>query len=372
MSLMLTAGSTDAVLAALNRSLAIAEEHGDTLDRLQRLGALQMLYIRMNHVEAILRYARRGIAVAATTEEPAAMSLARYMSGVSLYLTGDLGGARAELEAALRTPRCRRTGTVYLVMDHHNRASILLARTLWLQGYSAQAVERARETVADAAGMDNPMTLYIALIWAVPMFLWAGDFESAEEYTVRFVAHAETHSLGPYSAVGRGFTGALAIRRGQPSQGVEDLLGCLDELHTVRYELPTTTFSIELAQGLAAIDRSDEGLRLVDETMRCVTKNGDFLYMPELLRVKGGLHLSIARTLVGDAEVCFLQSLEHSRRQGARAWEVRTATDLAALWASRNRTDEARALLRPVLEQFVEGLDTADLKAAEHLLATLG
>ena len=32
----------------------------------------------------------------------------------------------------------------------------------------------------------------------------------------------------------------------------------------------------------------------------------------------------------------------------------------------------ARALLQPVFEQFVEGSDTADLKAAERLLATLG
>ena len=67
-----------------------------------------------------------------------------------------------------------------------------------------------------------------------------------------------------------------------------------------------------------------------------------------------------------------MQSLELSRRQGARAWELRTAIDLAALWAGQGRSDDARALLQPVFEQFVEGLDTADLKAAERLLATLG
>jgi hypothetical protein len=216
------------------------------------------------------------------------------------------------------------------------------------------------------------MTLYIALIWAVPMFLWAGDLESAEEYTDRFVAHAESHSLGPYAAVGRGFAGALAVRRGQPSKGAENLLGCLDELHTVRYKLPTTTFSIELAQGLAAIGKADEGITVMDETIRSVTTNGDRLYMPELMRVKGGLHLSSAPTLVDEAEACFLQSLEWSRRQGARAWELRTATDLAALWAGRNRTDAARALLLPLFEHSVEGLDTAGLKNAEHLLASLG
>jgi hypothetical protein len=50
---------------------------------------------------------------------------------------------------------------------------------------------------------------------------------------------------------------------------------------------------------------------------------------------------------------------------------LRTAVDLAALWAAQGQRDRARAILQPIFEQFVEGFDTADLKAAEHLLATL-
>ena len=67
-----------------------------------------------------------------------------------------------------------------------------------------------------------------------------------------------------------------------------------------------------------------------------------------------------------------MQSLELSRDHGSRAWELRTATDLAALWAGQGRAEDARALLLPVFEQFTEGLDTPDLKAAQHLLTTLG
>jgi predicted ATPase len=63
--------------------------------------------------------------------------------------------------------------------------------------------------------------------------------------------------------------------------------------------------------------------------------------------------------------------VELSRAHGSRAWELRTATDLAALWADQGRIDDARTLLLPVFEQFTEGSDTADLKAAERLLKTL-
>jgi predicted ATPase len=66
-----------------------------------------------------------------------------------------------------------------------------------------------------------------------------------------------------------------------------------------------------------------------------------------------------------------MRSLELSRRQGARSWELRTAVDLAALWAAQGRSDSARALLRPVFEQFAEGSDTADLRNAERLLGAV-
>jgi hypothetical protein len=72
-----------------------------------------------------------------------------------------------------------------------------------------------------------------------------------------------------------------------------------------------------------------------------------------------------------DAEMCFLQSLDWSRRQGARSWELRTTVDLAALWAAQGQRERARAVLTPIFEAFVEGLDTADLRAAERLLTTL-
>ena len=50
----------------------------------------------------------------------------------------------------------------------------------------------------------------------------------------------------------------------------------------------------------------------------------------------------------------------------------RPAIDLAALTADQGRPEDARALLMPVFSRFLEGSDTADVKAARDLLATLG
>jgi hypothetical protein len=81
--------------------------------------------------------------------------------------------------------------------------------------------------------------------------------------------------------------------------------------------------------------------------------------------------LSMPQPRREEAEACFIQSLDWSRRQGARSWELRTAVDLAALWAADGQRERAQSVLQPIFEVFVEALDTADLMAAERLLATL-
>jgi predicted ATPase/DNA-binding winged helix-turn-helix (wHTH) protein len=368
-SLMFTRGGSDAAQVALDRSLAIAEQRGGALDQLRVLGPLQMFNLRTADFKAALHCANRCSTIAGTTEDLAAVTLAHSVLGISLHLSGDLSGARAELEAALRhAPRSERTTTIYLGFEGRVLAGAVLARTLWLQGHPAQAVERARQTVNDAAAMEHSLTLSIALIWATSVFLWTGDLPSAEEYIDWLISRSESHSLAPYLAVGRGFKGELAIRRGDAEGGVEALQGSLEKLHAMPYELLTTPLNLKLVQGLAALGRYAEGVSLIEETIQQVETNGDVVYMPELLRVKGGLLLGAPQPDPDDAEMCFMRSLELSRRQGARGWELRTAVDLAALLAGQGRPEGGRMHLQPVFEQFVEGLDTTDLKAAARLL----
>jgi predicted ATPase/DNA-binding winged helix-turn-helix (wHTH) protein len=368
LSSMFTLGNSEVALVALNRSLKIAEERNDAPNQLQLLGRMHIFHERMGHFETALRFAERSSVISAALGDPSAIAVAQSLLGVSLHLLGDHDGARAQLEAAINCPDRQRTTTVY-GFDHHNRSCITLARTLWLQGHPTKAAELARQTVHEAAQMDHPVTLCIALIWAVSVFLWSGDLESAEENIDRFIAHAQSRSMGPYLAVGRGVKGELAIRRGDAKSGVESLKQCLEELHAARYKLLTTTFNISLIQGLLNMGRSDEGMALIDETIRLVEGNGDLVFMPELLRVKGNALLSLPKPSLDKAEHCFMDSLECSGRQGALAWELRTAVDLAKLLAEQKRYVEAKALLQPVFERFEQDSNTADYKIAGQLLA---
>jgi predicted ATPase/DNA-binding winged helix-turn-helix (wHTH) protein len=366
-------GQSRSAREALERGLAIAEARGDVFYQVELVSTLTMFHTRGGNFKTALHYAKLGQAVAGTVADATAIALAQSVLGRSLHVMGDHSGARAAFEASLQYwSNLPGTSDVYLGFDHHILVSIGLARTLWLQGHPAQAAERMHQTIRDVERRDNMVfSLGFALFWAPGVFLWVGDLRSAEEYADRLISHGETHVRKHNLAVGRAYKGALAILRGDASGGVESLKGCLEQLHAVHYEMLNTEFKLALVQGLMAIGQSDDGLALVDETINLIEANGDLLYMPEALRVKGNVLLSVTQRRRDDAELCFTQSLDWSRRQGARSWELRTAIDLAALWAAQGQRKRAQAILQPIYDQFVEGLGTADLQAAAHQLAML-
>jgi predicted ATPase/DNA-binding winged helix-turn-helix (wHTH) protein len=373
MSAAFTLGNSETARSALSKSLKIAERFEDAPSQLHLLGILHTFHHRTGDFKAAMPLAERSSVVARMVGGSGALALGHTLLGVSYHHRGDLQAARVELEAALRQKqRSQQASTTSLGFDGLNIAGVVLARTLWLLGYPTQAEERMRQTVDDAASSDHQITLSIALVWAISLFLWTGDLGSAEEHLDRLVSRAKSHSLGPYIAACRGFKGELAVRRGDPETGVEALQGCLCELHASRHGLLTTAFTIALVEGLIAIARPVDGISLLHKTIEAIErKDGDIPYIPELHRLRGKALLSLPQPRVDEAKMCFVQSVQSSRRQSARAWELRTSVDLAAMLATQGRAESARDCLQPIFAEFTEGFDTADLQAAVRLLAAI-
>jgi predicted ATPase len=371
-SLMLTRGNADPVYGALTRSLETAESRNDAFHMAGMLGMLQLYHLRGGDYRLALQYAERSVAIAKSVGDVRLTALAHSLLGISRHLIGDLDGARVELEAALGHDSDTASGhAVYFGFDHLTLANAALATTLWLQGYPAQASARALKAADDAERTNHPLSLSNALT-AITVLLWTGELEAAERHLEWFVSRAETQYFRPFFDVGRGLKAELAIRRGDVESGVETLRECLQNLHAARFGRFTARFNIFLAHGLAATGRHKESIALIDETVQLVEAKGGVPYSPELLRLKGSILLAMPKPRAKDAERCFEQSLELSRNSGSRVWELRTATDLAALWADQGRVKDARGLLLPVFRRFTEGLNTPDLKAAADLLKSLG
>lgn len=365
-------GQSETAREALVKSVAIADARGDGLNRVGLRSLRHMFHFRGGEFSQAMQNATQCRAIAGTVEDTAAMALAHSILGRSLHMAGEHGAARVELEALMaQRQRTRHASTIYLGYDRHYRAEIALARTLWLQGHPDEAAERARQAVKDAERLDRPESLSVVLAWAASVFLWTGDLGSAEELIASSIFHAESQALEPLVVLGRARRSELAIRGGDVRDGVESLKVSLSRVKAMNYGLLMTEFEISLAQGLAAIGLPSEGLTLLDSATQASETRGDLVYMPELLRMKGSLLASMPQFDDDGAQSCLRKSLTLSRHQGARAWELRAATDLATLLNARGDFEDARALLQPLYDQFTEGRDTADLKAAERLLATL-
>ena len=307
--------------------------------------------------------------MAALIGDPVGIAESNSALGISRHLEGNIVSAHSHLEAALvQLPASQRIDPFHFGFDYRNRARIALARTLWLEGYPERAAVVARQTVDEAEAVNHPVTLCIALIWAVSVSIWEGNLTVAEEYIDRFIAEANRHSLGPYQAVGRGVKGELAVKRGQADTGILLLRSALEILHGHRYELLTTTFKSALAEGLAAVARSEEALAVVNEAIALVDRNGDLFMMPELLRIKATILMMSPDQDFTIAETCLLESLEIAERQSALSWQLRTATSLAHLYLRQGHFDRAHGVLAPQYRRFTEGFETTDLKVARDLL----
>jgi hypothetical protein len=308
LSSMFTRGHSEEARVALTNSLRIAEQRRDANHQLRILSLLHMFHHRVGDVRTALTWAKRSAAIAATSEAPAAVALARAQLGISLTLTGDLGGARFEFEAALQHPEIFVQGFDYRVI-----ASGYLARVLWLQGYPAQDAAGTRLNVSNAARSGHPLSLTFALSFAVPLLLWLRDISAGEDYLAWFLSHTKSYAQLPFHAVARGFEGQWAISRGHVQAGVAILEGSLRDLEAANYNIWATPFNISRSQALVQLGRLTEALALIDDTIGQTEENGDRTYIPELLRIKAEVLGAMDPLGAERAESCLTASLEWSR-----------------------------------------------------------
>ena len=341
LSLIYTRGNSEAASAALNRSLAIAKARGDHLNEVRLLGPLFFYYLRSGEFKVCLDFARRSAEIANTVDDAAATALAHTLMGISFTMMGDLGGAQAELDAALESGAGASAGAIYFGFDYYSWVRLAQVTMFCLQGEPAKARSAIKEAFRAVEGMQHPVSLAIA-INSVAALLWIGDLDAAEEHLDWFIARAQSESFEPYLHLGHAFKGELAICRGEISAGVEILQSRLERLRAARYQHFIMRLQSVLARGLAASGRWAEALALLDKTERLIEEKGYTSFLPELFRLKGSILLAMPERRVADAEEYFTQSLQLSRVQGSRAWELRTATDLAAHWARQGRAEDAR------------------------------
>lgn len=367
LTLMFTRGSVDEAEVALRRALAISQALADTWGQLRLLARLQIFFERIGDFRSSMMWAQQAVEVAKDIDRPEAIAVAASLAGVSQHLMGNQALARPELENAMRLSLpSRRSWTLHYGFDYRNRSGIALSRTLWLQGYPDQARQQVEQTISEAAALDHPVTYCIALLGAVSLYLWMEELDQAAATLDEFSRSSELNGLGPNIAALEGLRGALAIKMGHPQEAIASIRTSLARLQSNRYEMLTTTFEMALVEGYLESGRGSEALDLVQRAIERCKNGGDGFALPELLRMQSRIpNPSCGRA--GRSEELLLEALASARQQGARAWEVRCASDLARLWIGRGRLSDAFELIAPLHRSPSEGRDTRDMRALDDI-----
>jgi predicted ATPase/DNA-binding winged helix-turn-helix (wHTH) protein len=368
-SLMFIKGNIEEVRAALTTALSLAEVLSLPYHQMRLFAVQHTFLMRIGDFPGAAAVAEQNEAVAKRTADPTAMMIADWMLGVSHHALGDQVRAGRLCETALNPEPIPNSSLIRSGYDQQTHALVMLARSLWLQGYASRAVTIATQALHRANALDHPVSLCVGSIFAVTVFLWTGGWSEAERIIDRLIVCSEKYSLRSYHAIGLGLKGKFSFRRGDAEAGLRLLTASLNALEAGQHASLTGVLTSDLAIALATAGRIYEAEAAIDKAMAFGEPTRSHFHLPEMMRIKGEILASGSHAC--DAEAWFSRSIDLAREQAALAWELRAAASLAHLGARQGRGDEASRVLRPVYDRFTEGFDTPDLRAAKRLLDEL-
>jgi tetratricopeptide (TPR) repeat protein len=375
-AIFITMGPPEQAKTLLTEALETAYALNDPKAQAGALSTLISIYTSRGEYARALIAAERIEQIAHLIGDPTHLRLAYQHMGSALHLMGRAREAQQYLERVLGTPAAPgdRRDTIYFNSNVHAAARVMLARALWMQGFTEQAFNEARLSQEELHGKDQQLLLCRTLYHGIcRIALMTGDFATADREIARLIEAAVGLNAHVWEIAGHFLKGKLLVERGAFAQGLLVLRDAFETCDRTGWHISYPEFKSALALGLAGTGRLDEALVAVDEAMAADHDGADGhgWYAPELLRIRGEVLLQQATDQPLAAEDCFAKAVQMAREQGALFWELRVALSVARLRVSQGRRHEARAPLASVYDRFTEGFATTDMQAARTLLEEL-
>ncbi len=256
--------------------------------------------------------------------------------------------------------------------DPKTSAGVFGSICIWIMGYPDRALRMNDEKDRHARERGHPFDLGFALLSGAHEFDHRCDSDDLYQRAEKCERLGRENRLPVLWAIwAPRLYGMALIREAKVVEGIALLSDSIARWEASGGKVRGPTLKAPLAEGMALTGDVSNALLLLDEQIVQIERPGweERVHYAEILRLKGWM-LSLKGNLDG-AERNFLASLEWSRRQQAKMWELRTSTSLARLWQSQGKRQDAYELLAPVYGWFTEGFDTRDLLDAKALLTEL-
>jgi class 3 adenylate cyclase/tetratricopeptide (TPR) repeat protein len=372
LTLMATRGfAAPEVEAAFQRAYDLCQSFGDVPDIVPALHGLWTYYLVRAELDTALDIAERLVRLADQTHDDSTTVQADLVYGTTRHFMGDLEDSRATLEHLLTLyDRVHHAANAFLYGHEPGSAGMhYLSLDLCLLGYPDQAIERSRLGIELGRQVNHPLSLARNLLEGVVLSQLLRQSDTGREQAQTGLAFSSEHGLVLFIALGTAVLGAAISAGGKPATGIELLRTGIAGFRATGAGVGVPVILNYLAEALDLHGDCTEALSIVDEAIELANSTGGRYHLAESQRIRAGLLIASGQVAEGERQL--LAALDTARSQHARWFELRVATDLARLWQSQSRSDDARTLLAPVVASFTEGFSTVDFRAARDLLDVL-
>ena len=321
---------------------------------------------------AARRTAKEMQELAATSGSEAFELEAHRALGMTWLWQGALDASGAELERGWQlydSDRYRDHAVRYgndpgvACLVHH---ALILALT----GRLDDALSRNDQAIVLANQLSHPFSLCQAIIYRVYLHQIRREPEATRQWVIQAESVANEHDFPFWLAEIKLLRGWARAMSGEAQGGLAEMQDGFAAFLETGALMDRPRWLSMIAEGFSAQQRFDEAKDAVVEALQIAASTKERLMEGLLHNLMGEIHLSAgADPAAEEAEASFLSAIKVARRQNAKLWELRAATNLARLSHHRGVRNRAMRRLHVVFSQFDEGLVAPDLEAAEQLIA---
>jgi ATP/maltotriose-dependent transcriptional regulator MalT len=296
--------------------------------------------------------------------------VAHRASGSTHFYLGNLDQAWLYLKEVIasNTPPSQRTGTLLFdVVDAWVTSMSYASWTLWIQGYTDQAMKLCYTSIEAAEQLNHPFSKALTKSFASWLYQFSGDSERTLEFARQGLEIAEENGFSFWVGWGEVLECWALDVQGEGVQ-LSAMQDGLDIWYATGSKLGSSYFLFLTAERCLAHGDLNGAWQSLNRAKEFIQKSGEYFWQAEIYRLEGMLHLAAAEPDAEKAEYCFGKALEIAVSQKARSLELRAAVSMAKLLTDTPRKNESLSYLNELVNWFQEGLDLPIMVEARAIL----
>jgi class 3 adenylate cyclase len=362
---------SEEVRAAFERARELCLAIEDTRQLLAVFDGLVLNYhFTHSDSEKMLGYAEELLEIGRRTGNALALLWARRCRCSANWLQGNFEQARDDMQLVINMYESRQDGFEDRWMARDPKVSTCTALGICLTalGYPDSGAAMTREGVRHAESLNHVVSLILGLRRACVRGMMLRDTHGVLDLSDRLLVLNTEHETFVGVRESAIFHGWAQLHGRRDPALLKRVQTSLEQLDASKHWVLLPFFMTSVAEVMGENRDHAGAAALLDRAAELVGLTGEQWCEPEIFRLKARFGVRDP-----DAAIALLQaSLAKAREQGAKLWELRTATTLAEVLRAQGNLVAAREGLTPVYAWFTEGSNAPDLVAARALLADLG